>query len=77
EQFIPAWAALPRRGWKTKLKEEWFALTGRRVEPNRPRHSPEEVSRIFAALPEGDPRLRLLLELAAELRVGQAVKARR
>jgi integrase len=37
----------------------------------------EEVAAIFAALPEGDPRLRLLVELAAELRAGQAVRARR
>lgn len=77
EQLIPESAALPKRGWKTKLKDEWRALTGRRVEPERPRHSVEEVSRIFAALPQGDPRLRLLIELAAELRVGQAVRAQR
>jgi len=32
---------------------------------------------IFAALPQGDPRLRLLIELAAELRARQAVRAKR
>jgi hypothetical protein len=37
----------------------------------------EEVAAIFAALPQGDPRLRLLVELAAELRARQAVRARR
>jgi hypothetical protein len=37
----------------------------------------DEVAAIFAALTEGDPRLRLLVELAAELRAGQAVRARR
>jgi integrase len=35
------------------------------------------VKKIFAALPKGDPRLRLLIELAAELRAGQAVRAKR
>jgi integrase len=35
------------------------------------------VAAIFAALPRADPRLRLLVELAAELRAGQAVRAKR
>jgi integrase len=37
----------------------------------------DEVAALFAALPQADPRLRLLVELAAELRAGQAVRARR
>lgn len=37
----------------------------------------DEVAAIFAALPKADPRLRLLIELAAELRAGQAVRAKR
>ena len=32
EKLIPESAAVPSRGWKTKVKEEWCALTGRRVE---------------------------------------------
>jgi hypothetical protein len=36
----------------------------------------DEVAALFAALPAADPRLRLLFELAAELRAGQAVRAR-
>jgi hypothetical protein len=35
------------------------------------------MTALFAALPEADPRLRLLIELAAELRAGQAVRATR
>ena len=77
ERLIPETAALPRRGWKTKLREEWRALTGRTTEPARPRHSVEEVRKFFGALPQGDPRLWLLVELAAELRAGQAVRGRR
>jgi len=77
EGKIPESAALPRPGWKAKLKEEWRVSTGRRVESQQPRHTVDEVAAIFAALTEGDPRLRLLVELAAELRAGQAVRARR
>jgi integrase len=77
EGLIPETAALPWPGWKTKLKEEWRVATGRRVECHQPRHSVDEVAAIFAALPQGDPRLRLLVELAAELRAGQAVRGKR
>ncbi|HEX6748760.1 MAG TPA: hypothetical protein VF092_15790 [Longimicrobium sp.] len=77
EELIPETAALPKRNWKVRLKQEWQALTGVRVEPKRPRHSVDEVALIFAALPAADPRLRLLVELAAELRAGQAVRAKR
>jgi integrase len=77
EGLIPETAALPRPRWKMKVREEWRIATGRPREVRRPRHTVEEVAAIFAALPQGDPRLRLLVELAAELRAGQAVLARR
>jgi len=77
EELIPDTAAVPKPRWKVRLREEWRALTGHRVEVKRPRHDVDEVAAIFAALPQGDPRLRLLIELAAELRAGQAVRAKR
>ena len=77
EGLIPDTAAIPKPRWKVRLREEWRALTGHRVEVKRPRHDVDEVAAIFAALPQGDPRLRLLIELAAELRAGQAVRAKR
>jgi integrase len=77
EGLIPDSAAIPKANWKVKLREEWRALTGHRVEVQRPRHQVDEVAAIFAALPKADPRLRLLIELAAELRAGQAVRAKR
>lgn len=77
EGLIPDSAAIPKARWKVKLREEWRALTGHRVEVQRPRHQVDEVAAIFAALPKADPRLRLLIELAAELRAGQAVRAKR
>jgi hypothetical protein len=77
EELIPDTAAVPKRNWKVRLKQEWQTLTGARVEPKRPRHTVDEVAAIFGALPSADPRLRLLVELAAELRAGQAVRAKR
>lgn len=77
EGLIPDTAAIQKKGWKVKVREEWRALTGHRVQVKRPRHNVEEVAAIFAALPKADPRLRLLIELAAELRAGQAVRAKR
>jgi integrase len=77
EGLIPDTAALPKPRWKVRVREEWRALTGHRVEVKRPRHKVDEVAAIFAALPKADPRLRLLIELAAELRAGQAVRAKR
>ena len=77
EKLIPESAAVPSRGWKAKMKEEWRAITGRRVETKRPRHSVDEVAAIFARSAHGDPRLRFLVELAAELRAGQAVRGKR
>ncbi|CAN5730835.1 hypothetical protein BH23GEM5_BH23GEM5_20720 [soil metagenome] len=77
ERLISESAALPKRAWKAALRQEWQAVTGSRLEIQRPRHTMEEVKAIFGALPDGDPRLRLLVELAAELRAGQAVHAKR
>lgn len=77
EGLIPDTAAVQKPHWKVKLREEWRAITGCRVEVKRPRHDVDEVAAIFAALPRADPRLRLLVELAAELRAGQAAKAKR
>ena len=35
-------AALPKRNWKVRLKQEWETLTGVRVEPKPPRHTVDE-----------------------------------
>ncbi|HKO18805.1 MAG TPA: hypothetical protein VJU82_07955, partial [Acidobacteriaceae bacterium] len=51
EELISDTAALPRPGWKVKVKDEWRVVTGRRVQVKRPRHAADEVAAIFAALP--------------------------
>jgi hypothetical protein len=78
EELIPSTAAHSNSGWKLRVREEWRNTTGQRTRAvERPRHAVDEVAALFAALPQADPRLRLLVELAAELRAGQAVRARR
>jgi hypothetical protein len=77
EELIPDRAAKPRQNWKTRLKEEWESITGASLCVRRPRYSVDEMAALFRALPDADPRLQLLIELAAELRVGQAARARR
>lgn len=77
EGLIPERAAMPRKNWKARLREEWETLTGVGVAVNRPRYTIHETAALFRALPPADPRLALLLDLAAELRIGQALRARR
>lgn len=43
---IPESAALPKRNWKVRLKQEWQTLTGCRIETKRLRHTTEKVGRI-------------------------------
>jgi len=77
EGLIPERAAMPRKNWKARLREEWETLTGVGAAVNCPRYSIHETAALFRALPQADPRLALLLDLAAELRIGQALRARR
>lgn len=67
---------MPER-WKSKLKEEWAEAAKRRgaipvvMRPVRLRHEPEEGAKLFHALCNADPRLRLELELFLLWRLGQ------
>jgi hypothetical protein len=49
------------------------------VKPDKPRHTPEEYRRIFAAVtdPHVDPRIAHAIELAAECRTGQVLTCTR
>jgi len=80
ENRIPADASRPPERWRKRLKEEWELRTGEQLrKPFRPRHTPEEFRRIFAALsdPRVDPRIRLAIEIAAECRTGQVLRCTR
>lgn len=74
---IPPTACLPAREWRDQLRTEWEKITEVPIEPQRPRHTPDEMYAIFQALPAASPRLALALELGAELRVGQIIRITR
>lgn len=63
--------------WQDKLDDEWNRITKLTYMVNRPRHTQEQLGRIFGGLHLGDPRVALALELAGEGRLGQALRSRR
>jgi hypothetical protein len=87
QKKIPRDAALLPRTWRRDLLDYWRGETAARAgqavdtveEPkvSRPRHTLEEMRKILAAAPTVDPRFALLLQLAAEYRLGQARRAKR
>ena len=80
EHHIPPDAARPQEYWRKRLKDEWAQRTRKhRSKPHRPRHTPDEYRRIFAALNDArvDPRMRLAIELAGECRTGQVLRRTR
>jgi integrase len=79
EEMIPPGSCQLPRSWKDEFRKDWLELTDSRAlpTPNRPRHSLEELRAIIAKASEVDPRLHLALELGAELRLGQVIRARR
>lgn len=75
-RHIPA-GCVPPKGWQDKLESEWDSVTGKKYLVHRPRHTPAEMGRILNALPKADPRIALAIELAAEARLGQSLRAMR
>lgn len=69
----------PERGWREALRSEWTTEYGDGAdpEPERPRHSLDEMRRIIEGSERCDPRFALLMALGAELRLGQVVRCRR
>jgi integrase len=68
-----------RKTWREQMRREWEQLTATRITRSTPRHSEEEIRRIFAHLyhPEVDPRIALAIELGAEARLGQVARLMR
>jgi hypothetical protein len=78
EELLEAGVGLPAREWKRQMREEWVKITKQPIRPPaKPRYDREEQARLWAALPAADPRLRLAVELGAELRLGQITRSRR
>jgi hypothetical protein len=78
QELIDRAATTPSR-WHEQLKSEWQEILDLRKEPEpeRPRHTEDEVRRLHGHLDEADPRLRLGFGLGAEYRMGQAVRSNR
>lgn len=79
EELIPSGACVAPTNWKALLLEDWQSIAGvdRPVEPLRPRHSLEEMRKLFTVFGQVDPRFELLMAIGAELRLGQVVRGRR
>jgi hypothetical protein len=79
EELIPATACVPSRHWKRDLADDWRTITEARsdYEPERPRHTLDEMRAILKVAPQVDPRFGLILALGAELRPGQVLRAMR
>lgn len=81
EGYLPPTACVAPPKWRSQLKEEWREITGVIHVVRRLRHSRVEVRRIFDVLADPDaqidPRIRLAVELGAELRGGQVLRTRR
>jgi hypothetical protein len=78
-RLINRGAAEPDPKWKDAFEKAWATLTGQHHKTKKLRHTPAELGRLHQARREGkgDPRLNLLFSLAAEARLGQAVRAMR
>jgi integrase len=68
-----------RRTWREQMRREWEQITSNRIASRTPRHSEDEIQRIFASLehPDVDPRIALAVELGAEARLGQVARLMR
>lgn len=79
EEIIPSGACVAPKNWKELLVEDWQSIAGADapIEPSRPRHSLEEMRKLFTVFGQVDPRFELLMALGAELRLGQVVRGRR
>lgn len=70
--------AVPAPGWKQAMKGEWEQITGNAAAaPEKPRYTDAESAKLWRALPKADPRVRLAMELGAELRLGQVARVKR
>jgi integrase len=66
-------AVVIKKAWREQLRREWEQYTSSRITKSTPRHSEDEIRRMFAVLehPDADPRIALALQLGAEARLGQ------
>jgi hypothetical protein len=78
-QEIPDTAGKPPEKWKEAMDRKWISLRGELPEVATERFTREEAAAILDALDDErvEPRLRLAVELGAELRAGQLLRTKR
>lgn len=72
--------AKPPKNWKHELRKDWaskFRVNVATTSASRPRFTQRETNLIFANLHRADPRVALMIELAADQRSGQVIRATR
>jgi integrase len=76
-EALPSDSLLPMKKWRSNLKKEWEEIVGKNVQPSRPRHSAEEMRRLFACMHDSrvDPRFALAFDLGGEQRIGQVIRS--
>lgn len=67
----------PPRKWQEELEREWGQIVGTAPIIAKPRHTQTQIALMLKGLRRADPRLALLLELAAEARLGHARRCTR
>jgi integrase len=77
-EHIEAGLAMPAPKWIQSMRREWTDITGKPPKKqHRPRFTKEEQIKLWRALPKADPRLRMIVMIGAELRLGQVARCRR
>lgn len=79
EGLVPRDIMVPAATWREELKADWRQIRDERKdpEPDRPRHTLEEMRAILAVAHRVDPRFGLMAILGGEQRMGQVRRARR
>lgn len=78
EGYIEPGDGQPAARWLVAMRKDWQEIVGRPVPaPAKPRYTDAEIRALWAKLPDADPRLALALEIGAELRLGQVIRAMR
>lgn len=73
EELIPVNAALPAPRWGSQMRADWMRITGKTIKrPAKHRATKDELVKLFEALPHADPRIRMAVEIGAELRLPAA-----
>lgn len=78
ESLLEQGVGLPAPHWGQTLRKEWAEITNKPIPAlNKPRYSEDEQKKLWGNLEKADPRIALVMEIGAELRLGQVARCRR